>query len=295
MKGLEVLATGPLTTVQDLGRPGWAALGVGRSGAADRDSLRLVNRLLGNPEATAALEATLGGLVLRAVGDLVVAVTGAVGPVTVGGRDAPLNTVLHLDDGAELEVGTPVAGLRSYVGVRGGLDVAPVLGSRSTDVLSGLGPPRPAVADVLPVGLAPAHFPVVDAAPVVPPSNGDLMLRVALGPRDDWFTEDAINALLGTAYAVSPDSNRVGMRLTGASLSRRRADELPSEGVVSGALQVPPSGQPVLFLADHPVTGGYPVVAVVLEDDIDRAAQARPGTEVRFGIPGVPRRERGRP
>jgi biotin-dependent carboxylase-like uncharacterized protein len=279
---LEVLATGPLTTVQDLGRPGWAALGVGRSGAADRASLHLANRLLANPDDAAGLEVTAGGLVVRAVGHLLVVVTGAVGPLSAAGRDAYLNELLQLEDGDELQVGPPVAGLRSYVGVRGGLAVAPVLGSRATDSLSGLGPPRPAAGDVLPVGSAPADFPVVDAAAVVPPAASEVTLRVVLGPRDDWFTQDAVGTLLSTPFTVSSDSNRVGMRLTGDALTRRRDDELPSEGVVRGALQVPPTGLPVLFLADHPVTGGYPVIAVVLEDDVDRAAQAGPGIILRF-------------
>jgi biotin-dependent carboxylase uncharacterized domain len=279
---LEVLATGPLTTVQDLGRPGLAPLGVGRSGAADRTSLRLANRLLANPEDAAALEVTAGGLVMRAVGHLLVVVTGAVGPLSAAGRDAYLNELLPLDDGDELRVGPPAAGLRTYVGVRGGVAVPRVLGSRATDSLSGLGPPIPVAGDVLPVGSAPVDFPVVDAAPVVPPAAGEVALRVVLGPRDDWFTDDAVATLLHRPFTVSADSNRVGMRLTGDALARRRHDELPSEGVVPGALQVPPTGLPVLFLADHPVTGGYPVVAVVLEDDVDRAAQAGPGTVLRF-------------
>ena len=279
---LEVLATGPLTTVQDLGRPGWAALGVGRSGAADRASLRLANRLLANPDDAAALEVTAGGLVVRAVGHLLVVVTGAVGPVSAAGRDVYLNELLQLDDGDELRVGTPVAGLRTYVAVRGGVAVTPVLGSRATDSLSGLGPPTPAVGDLLPVGPAPVDFPVVDAAAVVPPTTGEVTLRVILGPRDDWFTPEAVGTLLSAPFTVSAASNRVGMRLMGDALARRRDDELPSEGVVRGALQVAPTGLPVLFLADHPVTGGYPVVAVGLEVDVDRAAQAAPGIVVRF-------------
>jgi biotin-dependent carboxylase-like uncharacterized protein len=280
--GLEVVATGPLTTVQDIGRLGWAALGVGRSGAADRASLRLANRLLANPDDAAALEVTAGGLVVRAVGPQLVAVTGAVGTLAVAGRVVSLNELLPLDDGDELRVGPPVAGLRSYVGVRGGVAVAAVLGSRATDSLSGLGPPGPVVGDVLPVGSAPRDFPVVDAAAVVPPTTDEVTLRVVLGPRDDWFTQEAVDALLSTPYTVTADSNRVGMRLAGEALTRQRDDELPSEGVVPGALQVPPTGQPVLFLADHPVTGGYPVVAVVMEDDVDRAAQVGPGRVLRF-------------
>jgi biotin-dependent carboxylase-like uncharacterized protein len=282
MAALEVLETGPLTTVQDAGRFGHARLGVGRSGAADAASYALANRLLANPPGAAALEATLGGLRVRARGALTVAVTGAPCPVTVDGSGAACDTVLHLADGAELRLGPPARGLRSYLAVRGGVDVPPVLGSRSTDTLAGLGPDRPVPGTVLPVGPPPAAFPVLDQAPVAAPPEGDLRLRVVLGPRDAWFTADALRTLLGSAYTVTDRSDRVGARLAGPPLPRRTAGELPSEGMVPGALQVPPDGEPVLFLADHPVTGGYPVIAVVAAADVARAAQARPGTRLRF-------------
>lgn len=281
-RGLEVVAPGPLATIQDLGRPGYASLGVGASGAADRAALRLANRLVSNAEGAAALEATLGGLVVRARGYLTVALAGASGPVTVAGRGAATHEVLALRDGALLRLGSPVAGLRTYLAVRGGLAVPPVLGSRATDTLSGIGPSRPAAGDVLPVGVRPDGWPPTDAAPVAPPPAGNLVLRARPGPRDDWFTPAAVDALFREPYEVSPESDRVGMRLHGPALERTRQEELPSEGMVRGALQVPPSGQPTLFLADHPVTGGYPVVAVLADADVDRAAQARPGQHLRF-------------
>lgn len=276
-----MLAAGPFTSVQDTGRPGLADMGVGPSGAADRGALLLVNRLLGNDPRAAALEATLGGLRLRARGAVAVAVTGAAGPLRCAGRDAWAGEVLHLRDGEELEVGLPEAGLRSYVGVRGGVDVRPVLGSRSTDVLSGLGPPPIAAGQVLPVGTAPAHWPQVDAVAVAP-AAGEVRLRVLPGPRDDWFVPAALRELLTAAWTVTARSDRVGMRLAGPVLRRSRTEELPSEGVVRGALQVAADGSPALFLADHPLTGGYPVIAVVLDADVDRAAQARPGQVLRF-------------
>ncbi|GAA4858812.1 5-oxoprolinase subunit C family protein [Saccharopolyspora rosea] len=284
VRALEVLATGPLATVQDLGRPGLADIGVGRSGAADRGSLRLANRLVGNDEGAAAVEVTLGGLAVRAGADLVVAVTGAPCPVTVAGRGAAANAVLRLPAGAELRLGAPARGLRSYLAVRGGVAVEPVLGSRATDVLAGLGPDPLEPGAVLPVGPAPARFPQVDAAPVAALPADELVLRVAPGPRHDWFTADALTTLLGEAYEVTAQSNRIGMRLDGPALPRARTEELPSEGMVPGALQVPPSARPTLFLADHPVTGGYPVIAVVTAADVDRAAQARPGQRVRFRL-----------
>ncbi|WP_019855279.1 biotin-dependent carboxyltransferase family protein [Actinopolyspora mortivallis] len=282
MTELRILTTGPLTTVQDLGRTGAAHIGVGVSGAADRGSFRLANRLVGNPEGYAGLEVTLGGLSLRAEHPLTVALTGADCPLAVDGYAAAPNTVLRVPAGGVLTVGTPSHGARGYLAVRGGVEVDPVLGSRATDTLSGLGPPPVSAGDVLPVGPAPAEFPLVDTAPVPAPPEGDLVLTVTPGPRADWFTGEALATLLGTGYRVTPESDRVGMRLDGPPLERRHGGELPSEGMVAGALQVPPSGRPTLFLADHPVTGGYPVIAVLRSTEVDRAAQARPGQRLWF-------------
>ncbi|WP_405142106.1 biotin-dependent carboxyltransferase family protein [Sphaerisporangium sp. NBC_01403] len=286
---LEVLATGPMATVQDLGRPGRGDLGVGRSGAADRSALRLANRLLANPEDAAALEITLGGLAVRARGDLLVALTGAACPATITDaagrtRGAGHQAVERLPDGATLWLGVPRHGLRTYVAVRGGLDVPQVLGSRATDVMAGLGPEHPAPGALLPVGPPPEGFPVVDLAPVRDLQHREPVLEIVPGPRDDWFSEEALKTLCAAPYEVTADSNRVGMRLLGPRLERVREGELPPEGMVPGALQVPPSGRPTLFLADHPVTGGYPVIAVVGTRDVDRAAQVRPGQFIRFRL-----------
>lgn len=278
---LTVLATGPLTTVQDRGRGGYAGIGVPRSGAVDAAAADLANRLVGNDAAAAVLEVTVGGLRVRAERTHLVSVAGAPAPVTVDGRAAPFGAPLTLRPGAELALGTPPVGLRTYLAVRGGIDVPPVLGSRSTDTLSGLGPAPLTVGDRLPVGSLQADEPVVDVAPVRPPS-ADPVLRVLPGPRRDWLTPDAWTALTTSDWSVTADSNRVGLRLSGPALARARDDELPSEGLVPGAVQVPPDGAPVLFLADHPVTGGYPVLAVVPTADLPAAAQLRPGDTVRF-------------
>lgn len=274
---LQVLEPGPLTTVQDGGRPGQAALGVGRSGACDRRSYALANRLVGNDVGAAALEVTFGGLVLQAEADLVV--------VTTGARCAgewPHNAPTRLRAGQQLRLGAPLIGARTYIGIRGGLAVEPVLGSRSTDLLAGLGPPVVTAGDLLPVGRPTAPLPSVDVAPVADPEAGDVLLEVLPGPRRDWFPHGAWERLLTSTYTVNSDSNRVGLRLDGPPLERSHPGELPSEGMVRGALQIPPSGLPVLFLADHPVTGGYPVVAYVQDDDVDRCAQLRPGQRVLF-------------
>jgi biotin-dependent carboxylase-like uncharacterized protein len=278
---LRVRASGPLCLVEDLGRVGWAAVGVGRSGAADRAALRQANRALGNPESAAALEVTLGGLELEVAGGVVwLCVTGAPVPVAVGGRDVGPYAVVAAGPGSVVRLGRAERGLRSYVAVRGGIDVPPVLGSRSHDVMAGLGPAPLSEGDELPVGPPPEDGPAVDAVPP-PRFDDEVVLRAVPGPRDDWVAD--VGALVSTRWTASDRSNRVGIRLAGASLRHREDDrQLPSEGAWRGAVQVPPSGEPVLFLADHPVTGGYPVVAVVVDADVDRAAQVRPGQHLRF-------------
>ncbi|MBU2670046.1 biotin-dependent carboxyltransferase family protein [Actinoplanes bogorensis] len=339
---ITVVRAGPLTTIQDQGRSGYAHLGVPRSGALDQWALRRANALVGNPPHAAGLETTLLGCALRFERAAVVAVTGATAvlkldklPVT------PRDGVIEVPAGSVLDIGRAARGVRSYVAVAGGLDVELVLGSRSTDTLSGLGPPKLTDGTSLPIGDESGQFgpevefgardegrrdaavraasravdnsaggaaagarAVDDGAPLggsagsVSPdvpgwageaaaapedqeataAGGDhIELGVWLGPRDDWF--DA-NELFSSEYQVSPMSNRVGCRLSGAALPRIKTGELPSEGVVLGAIQVPADGQPLIFLADHPTTGGYPVIGVV--DDVNGLAQARPGSTVRF-------------
>ena len=269
MNRLHVLATGPLVTVQDRGRPGFAHLGVPRAGALDAPAAALANRLVGNGPDDAVLEVLLGGLALRADVGCWVALTGA-------GRDHPVAE--WLPAGATLRVDPPATGVRSYLAVAGGIAVPPVLGSRSSDTLAGVGPARVEAGAVLPVG-EPRGRPRPMDAPR-PPTPGPL--RVHPGPRADWFVADALARLCAATYVVAADSNRVGLRLEGPALPRRRDGELASEGMVHGAVQVPPSGRPVVFLADHPPTGGYPVLGVVDADDLWQCAQLRPGEQVRF-------------
>lgn len=280
MTALEVLSPGPLATLQDLGRPGLAHLGVTESGAADRRSHRLANRLVANPDAAATVEVTLGGFTARVRGgDIVIAVTGAPATPTADGIALGHNGVARVRDGQVLTLHTLHTGLRSYLAVRGGVIVPTVLGSRSYDTLARLGPAPLAAGDLIPVGRPPATVPHVDVAPVAPVRDGPVRLRVVPGPREDWFADP--DALVRTEWVASDRSDRVGVRLIGEPLTPRRPErQLPSEGTVRGAIQVPPSGLPVILGPDHPVTGGYPVIGVVVDADTDALAQIRPGQPV---------------
>jgi len=270
---------GPLALLQDLGRPGQAHLGVSPSGAADRSAHRLANRLVGNPEDAVTIEATLGGLVLRADATVFVAVTGAPTQLQLSGRPTASHCTLALRPGDRLEVEAPPRGLRSYLAVRGGIQAPATLGSCSRDVLAGLGPEPLRAGDTLQVGRADAPLPDTDLVAASAPAS---TLRLLPGPRRDWFDDGAWAALLDTEWSVASELDRVAVRLQGPRLERREQGELPSEGLVRGAVQVPASGQPLVFLADHPVTGGYPVIAVVTERSCDDAAQLRPGDRMRF-------------
>ena len=254
---LRVEATGPLVLVEDGGRPGLTHLGIGASGAADPLGLATANAAVGNPWDAAGLEVLLGGLVLRALAPVVVAV-GA--------------TRHELASGDTLTV-TPAQDLRQYLAVAGGVDVAPVLGSRSRDTLAGIGPPALAVGDVVQCGSA-------SGEPV--PWQHDGLVRLHPGPRADHFHPGTLDLLADATWTVSTTSDRTAVRLQGPALVRRTSQELPPEGLLPGAVQVPPSGQPIVFLVDHPVTGGYPVVGVVERADLRVLAQARPGSTVRF-------------
>jgi len=275
---ITVVRPGPLTTVQDVGRPGYAHLGVPRSGALDQPALRRANALVGNGVEAAGLETTLIGCALRFEVTAWVAVTGAEAIVRVDKQPVSVDAAFVVPAGAVLEIGRAQRGVRSYLAVAGGIDVEPVLGSRSTDTLSGLGPPKLTDGMTLPIGAAEGlALGDLSALANQADKSSELVLGVRLGPRDDWFEAAG---LFAQAYAISPLSNRVGCRLAGSALTRTQAGELPSEGVVLGAVQVPADGQPLIFLADHPTTGGYPVIGVV--DDVTPLAQARPGTTVRF-------------
>ena len=278
--GLRVVRAGRLSTVQDLGRPGQFARGVGVSGAADRGALRLANRLVGNSEDAAGVESLLGGLELEATAHVVVAVTGADAEVTVDGRVVGTHTTLAVRPGQRLTIGMPRVGLRTYLAVRGGVDVPPVLGSRSYDTLAGLGPLPLTEGDLVPIGPVPDEpVPELDQAPRPSPVETGLVLPLAPGPHRDWFPDP--DALIRGEWTVSAEADRVGVWLEGPRIARR-SQEIPTEGMCLGAVEVVPSGRACVFLADHPITGGYPVIGVVPRRHLDALAQARPGQPVTF-------------
>lgn len=293
-RALEILSCAREPLLQDGGRAGLSALGVAPSGAADRTAYELGARLLGQGPDRAALEVLLGELVVRAHGSTTVALTGAPAPATVDGRPVPYAAPFLLRDGQVLGLGRPVTGLRTYLSVRGGFGVAAVLGSRSQDTLSGLGPGEVLPGDRLPVGLSRAQ-PAVDVAPVAPvDSIQPVELRGTWGPHAPRLAEP--RAAFQGSWRIGADSDRVGVRLEPQDGSRHgrpqlvEVAEVPPVGLVRGAVQLPPNGIPVVFLSDHPVTGGYPVVAVLDESSTDRAAQLRPGSTVRLVLRGKPLR-----
>ena len=283
---VEVVRAGPLTTFQDRGRPGLAHLGVPSSGAADAPAFELGNRIVGNDPDAAALEATLVGPTLRFTRAALVAVTGADAGATIAGRPLSRGAPAEVPAGALLELGACRDGVRAYIFVRGGFGVEATLGSRSHDLLTGLGPPPLRDGDRLPVGAEPGDPPQRAENDIVRCSTpgGEPTLSVLPGPRDDWFPPEALAALTEVTWRVASDSNRIGIRLEGPPLARLDRGELLSEGLVTGAIQVTSAGQPIVLGPDHPTTGGYPVIAVVIAADIALTGQLAPGAKVRLRL-----------
>ena len=285
MTAFTVVRPGPLTLVQDLGRPGLAHLGVGTAGAMDRGALALANQLVGNGPDAAGLEILFGSAEFTTDRPVWVAVTGAWGRVTASGRAVPPRTAELLGAGESLVFGSAEHGIRFYLSARGGIEVPMVLGSRSRDTLARLGPAPLSEGDEVAIGATTAGpVPSVDLVPIGAPPVDVATLEVRSGPRRDWFTQDAWAAILNNDWQVSQRADRSGMRLEGSALQRSRTGELPSEGMVPGAIQVSPDGAPTILAVDHPVTGGYPVIAVVTDGSLDILAQLRPGQGIRFRL-----------
>jgi len=264
--GIRIVDAGWSTTIQDRGRTGLAHLGVPRAGAVDPGAHALVNRLVGNGAEAATLE-TAGGLVVEALGAVVAATSG----------DGVRHT---MRTGERVRVDPPQDGVWAYLAVRGGISVDPVLGSRSHDTLSGIGPGAIRAGDRLDVGPDPHTDLVVDHAPVRPRSRE---LRLWPGPRVEWF-RDGIDAMTGFDWRVGAETSRVGVRLSAGDFrpTASMPAQVASEGLVTGAIQITPDGEPIVMLSNHPTTGGYPVIAVVDPEDVADIAQASPGTVIRF-------------
>jgi antagonist of KipI len=274
-----------LTTVQDLGRWGHQAEGVPVAGPMDIFSHRLANRLVGNDDHLAALEITLVGPELEAAGDVACAVAGAHFELSVDGRAVPGGRPFELRGGSRLQFGTRGAGIRSTLAVRGGFDVPGTLGSCATSLVSRMGPfgGRPlAAGDVLSIGLASLRSDRDRVGAPLPLPRGGARLRAIPGPHDGLFGAAVLDAFFSSSYTVSTQSNRMGYRLDGPPLGAAGRGEILSDATPIGSVQVPPSGQPILLMADRQTTGGYPKIATVITADLPLAGQLGPGDWIQF-------------
>ena len=284
---IRVVRPGPFTTLQDLGRRGRGHQGVARSGAFDLASFRLANRIVGNVPTAAALEVLLGPCEFEALESAVLATTGTDAVVTVigvqpGEREAVPNCAFAVARGERVVIGVPRNGLRTYLSVRGGFSPSPVLGSRSYDSLGQIGPPPLTSGDELPIGgdfEADAWFEPAPRRETADRSTVDLLL----GPRHDWLSGESLDQLAELSWTIDAASNRTGVRFAGPTL-QRRADELASEAMIPGAVQLPLSGLPIVLGPDGGTTGGYPVIGVIPQSGIDILAQRRPGDPVHFRV-----------
>jgi biotin-dependent carboxylase-like uncharacterized protein len=281
---IRILEPGPLTTVQDLGRPGQLRYGIPPSGPVDGESFVLANRLVGNPDTAAGLECTYMGPRLQVERACAIAVTGAPAPVTVNGAEAPRWATIILRPGDTVRVAAPRAGVRSYLAVSGGIDVPLVLGSRATYLrghLGGVDGRALLGGDVLSV--FPGPLPAArSVAPRPVGEDAETVVRVVLGPQADRFTGEGIETFLGTAYEMLPQSDRMGARLRGSRIAHARGHDIISDGIALGSVQVPGDGQPIALLVDRQSAGGYTKVATICSFDIGRVGQVKPGQRLRF-------------
>jgi antagonist of KipI len=282
---ISVVKPGLFTTVQDLGRYGFAHLGISPAGAADALSLRIANLLVGNDENTPVLEMTLLGATLAFNESAVLALTGARCECKLGPDTVPANQAVEITAGSVLQCGSTTGGARCYLAVQGGFEVPLVMGSASTDVRGSFGGfegRRLQKGDVLRIGKSQKtqlHRLQADAAKGLHLTGP---VHVTRGAQCDWFSPDAYAKFLGTSYLVSEQSDRAGLRLQGEAVSPRDKRQLLTDGIPLGAIQVPQDGQPIILFVDQQTTGGYPKIANVIAADMPRIGQLRPRDEVRF-------------
>jgi len=288
MNALTVVSPGLLTTVQDVGREGYGPIGVSASGAADASSLRIGNKLVGNPERAAALEMTLLGGAFHFAQDATIAMTGSDFGATMDNRSLPLNAAVAVKAGQSIKFGPTKSGARAYLCVRGGIAVPEFLGSRSTHLLSGLGGCEGRAlrkGDVLPIGDVGTSSPITNLSEELRSLlAARKTIRVTTGPQWDDFPDATQNAFLQQAYLVTEEANRMGIRLKGAQRELASTGEMITEGVSLGAIQITPSGQPIILFVEQQTTGGYPKIANVIAADLGSVGQLRPRDEIRFEL-----------
>jgi len=283
MRAIRIVSCSGFATFQDSGRHGVAHLAVPSGGAFDSESYALANRLLGNDANAAVIESARASLVLEALSECEIVVTGAPVSIRVNGLEQAMNQPLYVSAQSMVTLSPTQLALRSYLGVRGGFDVPAIMGSRSFDELAKLGPAPIGASDVIPVGNAIANDMPVVLGPVTGVSlASDVELGVWRGPRWDWFS-DAME-LVHHEFVVTTKINRVGVRLEGHAFSWDTTRRLPSEGLVRGSIQIPVDGVPLIFGPDHPTTAGYPVIGVIEPSHMSRLAQVTAGTRMRFSI-----------
>lgn len=281
MTVLEVTQCGPGASVQDLGRIGYRRYGVSTAGAMDRQTLALANALVGNPQGAAALELPLSGAAFRVIGgSVLIAACGPGTTLTVSGRAIPERTSAQAFDGDDVRVGPPRLGVYGYLAVAGGIQTAPVLGSRSRHRRSGIGGEVLSSGDRLPCADTATGRPMFLAER--PDFDADRSIGILPGPQAGHFPEETWSRLLSATYRIDPRSDRMGLRLEGPELRSDRGYDILSEGVVPGSIQVPGDGAPIVLGRDCQTTGGYPKIAMVITADQDRLAQIPIGRDVRF-------------
>lgn len=281
---VHVKSPGLLTTFQDLGRLGYAHLGISPAGAADQVSLRVANLLVGNDENAPALEMTMTGATLEFEEGAVVAISGAECECKLGAYAVPNNAAIEIPPGGILKCGAMRGGLRAYLAVQGGFDVKPVMGSASTHIgggFGGLDGRKLAVGDVLRVGVH-GGGKLRRLKPGALEALFGTTIRVTRGSQERWFGPEAYDRLFSKGYFITEHSNRAGLRLKGEPLRAREQAELLTDGNPLGAIQVPQDGQPIVLFIDQQTTGGYPKIASVIMADMQRVGQLRPGDSVRF-------------
>lgn len=289
MSTVKILMSGPLTTIQDEGRPAYQQSGMSVSGVMDFYSFRAANLLVGNRETEAVLECTLLGPTLQFTGDSVLAVTGAEAPMKLNGRPAPMWQTLAVKSGDQISFGPAAKGIRLYIAFAGGIDVPVVMESKSTYLKAKVGGLHgrslksgdelglnQAGVDLRKIALKKAE------GKIVPKFRSSLILRTVLGPQDDYFTAKGLKTFLTEPYTVSNESDRMGYRLEGTAIEQKNGGDIISDGIVMGAIQVPSNGKPIALMADRQTTGGYTKIATVATADLPLLGQARPGDQVRF-------------